>query len=96
MKANTNEMHRVASEINALAVQYQTLISGLYTKFSNMPTTTKEWVGNKAQEYVNYVLLDKPDMLSVGDKIKSFAKVIDDDANLLDTNSSKIRKDEER
>lgn len=94
MKANTNEMRRIASEINSLAVQYQTLISGMYTKFSNMPVSTKEWVGNKASEYVNYVLLDKSDMLSVGDKIKSFARTIESDANLLETNSSKIRKDE--
>ena len=94
MKANTNEMRRIANEINSLAVQYQTLISGLYTKFSEMPTTTKEWIGNKAQEYVSYVMLDKADMLSVGDKIKSFAKTINDDANLLDSNISKIGKDE--
>ena len=94
MRANTDEMRRIASEINSLAVQYQTLISGLYTKFSEMPTVTKEWIGNKAQEYVGYVMLDKPDMLSVGDKIKSFANAITDDANQLDSNISKIRKDE--
>lgn len=94
MKANTDEMRRIASEINSLAVQYQKTISDLYTKFSEMPTVTKEWIGNKAQEYVSYVMLDKPDMLSVGDKIKSFANAITDDANLLDSNISKIRKDE--
>lgn len=94
MKANTTEMRRIATEINSLAVEYQTLISGLYTRFSEMPTTTKEWIGNKAQEYVGYVMLDKQDILSVGDKIKSFANVINSDADLLDSNASKIRKDE--
>lgn len=94
MKANTNEMMRIAREINSLAVEYQTLISNLYTKLSNMPSTTKEWTGNKAQEYVNYVLLDKQDMMSVGDKIKGFSKLITNDANILEANSAKIRKDE--
>lgn len=96
MKANTNEMRNIASEINSLAVQYQTLITGLYTRFSNMPTGTKEWIGNKAQEYVRYVMLDKESMLSVGDKIKSFATVITNDANILESNSAKVGRDESK
>lgn len=94
MKANTNEMRNIASEIKALAVEYQTKVSQLYTKISNMPSVTKEWTGNKAQEYVRYVLLDKQELMSVGDQIKAFAKVITDDANLIDNTVAKVRKDE--
>ena len=94
MKANTNEMKRIAGEINSLAVEYQTLISNLYSKISNMPSVTKEWTGNKAQEYVSHVLLDKQDMMSVGDKIKGFSRLITNNANVLEANSAKIRKDE--
>lgn len=93
MKANTDEMRKIANEISSLATRYQTLITNLYNKFSNM-STTKEWVGNRAQEYVEYVMLDKPEMISIGNRIKNISKVIMDDANLLDTNISKIRKDE--
>ena len=94
MKANTTEMKNIAAEIRGLAVDYQTKISQMYTKFSNMPVETKEWTGNKAREYVGYVLLDKPDLLAVGEQIKAFAKVITDDANLLENNLAKVRKDE--
>ncbi len=94
MKANTMEMKNVSAEIQGLAVDYQTKISQLYTKFSNMTSVTKEWTGNKACEYVRYVLLDKPDMLAVGNQIKAFAKIISDDANLLESNASKVGKGE--
>jgi hypothetical protein len=88
-------MRRLASEINSLATQYQKLISDLYNRFSNMPFTTGEWIGNQAEKYVNIVLLDKSDMMSVGDRIKDFSKVITDDANLLESSCSKIMEDEE-
>ena len=50
MKVDTVEMKSIASEINQLAVQYQTKISQMYNKIAQMPTVTKEWTGNKAQE----------------------------------------------
>ncbi len=94
MKINTNEMHRIASEINALAVDYQALISDMYSRFSNMPSETHEWTGNQAKKFVGYVLLDKSDLMSVGDKIKGFSKIIKDDATLVEGRVSKIWKDE--
>ena len=36
MKVNTDEMIRIANEINNLAVQYQTKINKFYTKLSEM------------------------------------------------------------
>lgn len=95
MKANTDEMKNIASEINSLAVEYQTLITNLYNKFANMPTVTREWTGNKASEYVKYVMLDKSDLISIGSRIKDFSKIIINDANLIESNSEKLRKDEE-
>ena len=40
------------------------------------------------------VLLDKSEMLAVGNQIKAFAKIISDDANLLESNASKVGKGE--
>lgn len=39
MKANTDEMRRIATEINSSTVHYQNLINKMYTKFSNMSQT---------------------------------------------------------
>lgn len=94
MKANTNEMRQIAADIRALATEYQTKISKMYSRFANMPSGTKEWSGGQAEKYVKYVLLEKQEMLNVGDQIKKFAKVIGDDANILDSNAAVVRKDE--
>lgn len=93
MKANTDEMRRIATEINSSAVHYQNLINKMYTKFSNM-SQTKEWVGQTAQEYVKYVLLDKNDMNEVGEMLKRISSSITQSANTLDNASSKARKEE--
>ncbi len=94
MKANTVEMKRIASEIDSLANEYKILISALYTRFSNMTTDTHEWTGNKANEYVKYVMQDKASMNAVYSKIKSFAKALSDEADLIDLTVAKVRKDE--
>lgn len=94
MKVDTVEMKSIASEINQLAVQYQTKISQMYNKIAQMPTVTKEWTGNKAQEYVSYVMLDKTDMMIVGDRIKDFARDIIDTANRMESFETTARGDE--
>mgnify|MGYP002522107006 CR=1 FL=1 len=94
MRVDTTEMKSIASEINQLAVQYQTKISQMYNKFSQMPTVTKEWTGNRAQEYVSYVMLDKTDMMLVGDKIKDFSRAIVDAANKMESCEATARGDE--
>lgn len=93
VKADTNEMRRIASEINSEAIRYQALITGLFNRFANM-SQTREWVGKRAQDYVGYVMLEKPDLMSVGDKLKNLSKVILNDASLLETTSVKIETDE--
>lgn len=94
MKANTNEMRQIAADIRALATEYQTKISKMYGKIANMPNGTKEWSGGQAERYVKLVLLEKPDLMSVGDQIKDFAKIINDDASILENNAANVRKDE--
>lgn len=95
MKANTKEIRNIASEINAKAVEYQIILSKMYRKFTDMPNVTQEWVGGRAKEYVNIVLLDKEEFMKVGETLKSYARALNDIANLIEDRSAKIRKDEE-
>ena len=59
-----------------------------------MPNVTREWVGDKAEEYVQYVLQDKNELMAVGDKLKSLSQVIADDASAIDYGMSVITKGE--
>lgn len=94
MKVNTDEMRNCSKAISALAAEYQGKITELYNKFINLPET-KEWTGGRAQDYVKMVLLDKPDLMSVGDGIKSFSKLINESANIFDSTITKAKKGEE-
>ena len=94
MKVNTDDMRTFASEINTLGNDYQTKITDLFSKFVNLPDT-KEWTGGRANDYVKLVLLDKSDLMSVGAGIKSFSKIITEDANMLDSTVAKVKKGED-
>jgi uncharacterized protein YukE len=92
MKIDTEEMKRIANEINNLATQYQNKINKFYLKLSDMPNSSA-WTGNSANRYARAVLLDKPDMLRIGDKIKDYSKSIVRSANTLDEMSKKEERD---
>lgn len=94
MKINTDEMRNHAKAISDLAAEYQAKITDLYNLFINLPVT-QEWTGGRARDYVKLVLLDKQELMNVGDGIKSFAKTISDSANMLDTTISKAKRGEE-
>ena len=95
MEANTDEMRRIASELNTLANNYIEAINKLYQRISEMPTVTKEWTGNQAERYASIVSNDKSSMTEVGNKIKQFARIITDDANHIDTQVARVLKGEE-
>ena len=88
MKVNTEEMRRIANEINNLATQYQNKINKFYLKLSDLPNS-EAWIGPSSERYARAVLLDKPDMLKIGDRIKDFSKSIARSANTLDEQSKK-------
>ena len=92
MKVNTEEMKRIAKEISDLANQYQNKINKFYLKLSDMPNS-EAWTGKSSVRYSRAVLLDKPDMLKIGDRIKDFSKSIVRSADVLDEQSKKEEKD---
>jgi uncharacterized protein YukE len=91
MIAKTKEMIQIAKDIDALALEYKTLISEMYTKISDMPSFA--WSGTRAREYIGYVMSDKEHLLSVADKIKSVSNTIINDANLVEQGVSRIWKE---
>ena len=94
MKVNTDEMRIHSKAISSLAAEYQAKITKLYNIFVNLHET-KEWTGGRANDYVKLVLLDKNEMMSVGDGIKSFAKTIDACANKSDVTITKAKRGED-
>ena len=93
MIAKTKEMIQISGDINALAVEYQTLISNLFKGLSNL-SGEGVWSGSTAEQYINRVMQDKNDYIKVGDRIKEFATTILNHANSIDSCTSKLLEDE--
>lgn len=75
MKANTEEMVKIANEINNYANTYQSMINSFYNKIANL-ANSNAWSGDSSKKYAELALLDKPGMLNVGDRLRSFSKYI--------------------
>ena len=73
---DTDELSSLVTDINALVQEYNREINRLFTKFSNVPTVTKEWVGDSAEYYFSNIMLDKSDFLNFGNQLYEYTKYL--------------------
>ncbi len=73
---NTNELDTIGAEIISLAGDLETEMFSLYNRLGNVPTTTREWVGDKAEFYFRRVCEDKQKYLDFVTKIKEIGDMI--------------------
>ena len=73
---NTNELDTIGAEIISLAGELETELYSLYNRLGNVPMTTKEWVGDKAEFYFRRICEDKQKYLDFVSKIKEVGDMI--------------------
>ena len=73
---DTDQLSTLVNDINDLIQEYNMEINRLFTKFSNVPTVTKEWVGNSAETYFSAVMLEKSDFIAFGNRLYEFTKYL--------------------
>ena len=56
---NSTEIESIAKDIYELSYQFEDEINRLFKRFEDVPTVTKEWIGNKSNYYFNSIALDK-------------------------------------
>ncbi len=56
---NTTEVEDISKDLISLVNELNTEINNLFTRFSEVPSITREWVGNQAQFYFQKVASDK-------------------------------------
>ncbi len=76
--ANTNELGTIGAEIVSLAGDLETELFSLYNRLSNVPYTTREWVGDKAEFYFRRICEDKQKYMDFVTKIKEIGNMIRD------------------
>lgn len=77
---NSEKLNEIGNSVVSLASDYDVQINKLFKRLTSVPTVTKEWVGNQANNYFNNISLDKSDFLNVGNQIRNYGKYLIDAA----------------
>lgn len=88
--ANVEEIEEVAKNVNKLAIMYDNEINNLFRRLSDVPTVTKEWIGNTANSYFKTILLDKDEYVNIGKNLHLFSDKLNKDAERIRNTVTKI------
>ncbi len=92
--AETNQIKQIAKEIIDLGNDFESTINDLFKKFSDVPYSTKEWVGNQSEKYFDLVSLEKDDYIDFANKIRSYGEKLNRDVNDIESTINTVIKKE--
>lgn len=92
--AETNQIKQIAKEIIDLGNDFESTINDLFKKFSDVPYSTKEWVGNQSEKYFDLVSLEKDDYINFANKIRSYGEKLNRDVNDIESTINTVIKKE--
>lgn len=81
---DTTNIKDISTELINIANEYNIEITNLFKRLLNIPTESKEWVGNKADEYVKIVSLDKQQYIDFYNSLKEFANKLSETADNIE------------
>ena len=73
-RVNTAELEHISKDLLSAASDLETEFDALFTRFSNVPNVTKEWVGTQANFYFSRIAADKQQYTALVDKIRKIAQ----------------------
>ena len=77
---NTDEVENISKEIISLANEMDSEIINLFTRFSEVPSVTKEWVGSQSEVYFDKIALDKKQYIDFANTLKDIGYKLSSDA----------------
>lgn len=83
--ADTQLMREKGEEIINLSIEYNTIITKFFKKITNFPYDTNEWTGKPAEDYAEYISLDKQQYIDFADAIKAFGNKVINASSSIDT-----------
>ncbi len=90
---DTIEIEKISTELSALADKLDEEFDALFTRFSNVPTETKEWFGNQSKVYFSKVAEERAQYKNLSNKIRSLSSELLLEANELEGTISDNNKD---
>ena len=82
--ANTNEIDSIVKEVSLLISDLELEFNTLFKRFSNVPTVTKEWVGNQANFYFSKTNEDKTTYTAFVDQLRYLVQELNSEATNID------------
>lgn len=80
---NIDAILEIADKFDVLINEYDLEINKLFTRLHDIPTETKEWIGNHAKDFSNIVLEEKKDYTNFSKDLKAFSEEIKLHANKI-------------
>lgn len=87
---DTEKLKDINENINYLIQDYYREINSMFTKFSNVPEVTREWVGDSSKKYFQEVGLEKNDFVYFGQTLASFKDALTKTIEKTDLTLSKV------
>jgi hypothetical protein len=94
---NSTEVESISNDIYELATQFEDEMTSLFKRFEEVPYVTKEWIGDKANFYFNYIALDRKQYMDFAESLKKISynlndTVLDVNKNIKDTKIKETEK----
>lgn len=80
---NTSDVENIANNIITLSSDLETEFNNLFRRLSNVPSITKEWVGNQSEYYFNTIINDKSKYIYFSKKINNIGKTLNDEVEKI-------------
>ena len=92
LKVDTIKLKECGKDIMVLATELNEVLFSLYDRISKMPTTTGEWTGDAAIEFVNKLNIEKKYYLALKNNIYKYGKILYDSANSFEQANTELNK----
>lgn len=94
MKINvdTIKMRECGKDIIKITNTLNELYNGLFSRISNMPTNTGEWVGESADKFVTLANIDKVQYLNYNNEIAKMGKLLVDYSYKFENDCNNVRR----
>ena len=92
VNVDTVKLKECGKDIMTLTTELNEVLFSLYDRIGKMPTTTREWTGNAAIEFVNKLNIEKKYYLALKNNIYKYGKILYEGASSLEQANMELNK----
>lgn len=90
---DTEKMRNCGNTILDLVEEFKQTLDAIFTRLENVPTHTKEWIGDSSTLFVELAKKDKVEYYAYANSLYKYGKYLIDCANYFDRTIDSVRRD---